>query len=151
MAVVNVSEPAGPPPYASDPNRPKPRRHEEYYFEDGNLVIQVLSNWTLWTREDLTGIRYMRFFSRYGMVVSEGTPSSLRRQPRRWSRSRRLRRGRTMNILWFWKGFKASILNAFYGSSIPRELENVRLFWFSGLTVYSLGIELLENTKQKVP
>lgn len=47
MAVVDISEPAGPPPYASDPNHPKPRRHEEYYFEDGNLVIQVLSNWKL--------------------------------------------------------------------------------------------------------
>jgi hypothetical protein len=36
-------EPSEPPPYRSNPSHVKARRHDEYYFDDGNLVIQVSS------------------------------------------------------------------------------------------------------------
>ncbi|KAJ6482832.1 hypothetical protein C8R47DRAFT_981856 [Mycena vitilis] len=40
MAITDAPEP---PPYINDSvaERPASRRHEEYYFEDGNMVIQV--------------------------------------------------------------------------------------------------------------
>lgn len=54
MTFVGVADIPGPPPYVSDANRPKPRRHEEYYFEDGNLVIQVMLDAEPPMRHDLT-------------------------------------------------------------------------------------------------